>query len=309
MLRRALVFLGAALALSVGAASSAVRDTADADRPAPTDLVRQQLRGNVEAMATESAEWDTARDQWEASRHFQVFTFDPRGALVSYEFTNPDGSIVRSERRSDAAGRPAETRWYHDGVFTNGTRSSYDARGRVTRTVYVNADGTERESSSIAYDALGRASKVERLSLRASDPLPSSSGEGAQEIAASGASVATTTMDEFGRAEEVLLSSEDGRPMHRVVLTRDRDGRLIREEWRLESPDALMGNGQVDVRQLPEAEREHSPRSWTRCSARTEASRRRPTPTMPPGTSSKRRLAWVRSRTSAPPSSTTGAAT
>lgn len=80
MLRRALVFLGAALALSAGAAWSAVRDTADADRPAPTDLVRQQLRGNVEAMASESAEWDTARDQWEASRHFQVFTFDPRGA-------------------------------------------------------------------------------------------------------------------------------------------------------------------------------------------------------------------------------------
>jgi hypothetical protein len=242
---------GIALVIAGASSSWAVPD---GHRPPPSDLARNKLHGSVETMTSEIAERDGAGDEWGPSTHRQVFTFDRRGALVAHEATNPDGSTVRWERRYDAEGRPSETRSYYNGAFTSGTRTSYDDRGRVARTTYVDRDGTERESSSITYDVHGRATKREQLSLRSGEPGTYLVEAVEQGIGVSGASVATTVMDEQGRVAEVQLAGEDGRPLYRQVMIRDRDGRLVRQEWRLESADALI-RGQ-EAPPMPDAERE-----------------------------------------------------
>lgn len=110
----------------------------------------------------------------------------------------------------------------------------YDERGRLSRVISVNRDGTERESEAYRYSMDGTKTKVYFVPKLHSNTVFAYGIEGtAQAYAATGAATITTRHNDRGHPEELLFYDENHRLLKRAIFTRDSAGRLIKEEMHL----------------------------------------------------------------------------
>jgi len=185
------------------------------------------VRGPVETLRTESAEWDLATETWKAPWGFSMIRFRPDGKISETEYHNPDGSISRTLKLYDEAGRIRESRSHSNKTITGKQIWFYDDSGRPVRLVDVDRKGVERESELYRYDANGHQTKIVFLPKLEPNTGIDYSGFAETSYAAPGAATVTTVCD------EVLFHDVNHRLLQRLVITRDAEGRVVKEEMRL----------------------------------------------------------------------------
>jgi len=190
------------------------------------DLSNWNVRGPVETLRTESAEWDLAKEAWKEPRNFSLIRFRRDGSLSETEHHNPDGSIARTINLYDEAGRIRETRGLSNDAVTGRRIWFYDDSGRPARVVDADQNSVERESELYRYDANGRQTKIvflPKLEPNTSIGIDYSSFADTS-YATPGAATVTTAVD------EVLFHDVNHRLLQRLVITRDAAGRVVKEE-------------------------------------------------------------------------------
>ncbi len=191
------------------------------------DLSRWNVRGPVETLRTESAEWDLATEAWNAPRAFNMIRFRPDGRISETEYHNPDGSIFRTINLYDEAGRIRESRFHSNDTITGKQIWFYDDSGRPVRLTDVDQEGVERESALYSYDANGHQTKIVFLPKLEPNTGIDYSSFAETSYAAPGAATVTTVCD------QVLFHDENHRLRQRLAITRDAEGRVVKEEMRL----------------------------------------------------------------------------
>jgi len=191
------------------------------------DLSSWNVRGPVETLRTESAEWDLATEAWKAPWGFSMIRFRPDGRTSETEYHNPDGSISRTRNLYDEASRIGEVRHRSNDTITGKQIWFYDDSGRLVRLVDVDQKGVERESELYRYDANGHQTKIVFLPKLEPNTGIDYSGFAEASYAAPGAATVTTVCD------EVLIHDVNHRLLQRLVITRDAEGRVVKEEMRL----------------------------------------------------------------------------
>jgi hypothetical protein len=205
-----------------------------------SDVAKWNLRGPVQAMRSEVADWDPDRGVWQAPRGASTVTFRLDGQVSARESYNPNGPVARWAHVYDADGRMIEEQfWKDDGPRTRGVYS-YDARGRHVATEVFDPDGTGCETERCRYDSAGRKTKIIFLLHLLPRERPDIRGihygvEGSEyAVDAPGAVTLTVTYDDHGRSTEGSFHTADGKLVRRMVLSRDADGRLLAEVVLLE---------------------------------------------------------------------------
>jgi hypothetical protein len=193
------------------------------------DRASWKVRGPVEWLRMESAEWDLAKQDWNASRSFSLTRFGPDGKITETEYHNPDGSISATRNVYDERGRLRESRTLSNDTLTWKSIWFYDAYGRPIRLVDVDLDGVERDSQLYSYDANGRQTRI--VFVPKGEPGTSIGIDYSIEstgsfYGAAGAATVTTLVD------EVLFHDVNHRLLQRLVITRDSVGRIAREDVR-----------------------------------------------------------------------------
>jgi hypothetical protein len=178
-----------------------------------SDLATWNLQGPVHTLRVEHAEWDLAREEWQSSRHYGVYTFRPDGKTQESEHHNPDGSVVRSSHEYDESGRLLEIRVGPPDSPAGRTIYRYDSSGRRIETVIVAADGTTRQSHVTRYDSTGR--KITVLFLEPQEPGVTC-----------GFDIESLARDE-DCPDELVVQDALGRVVSRSLFTRDSAGRLL----------------------------------------------------------------------------------
>ena len=157
--------------------------------------------------------------------HVTITTFR-RDGYVSTEKRTRIGSS-RAVHTYDAAGRLTEIEWWHDGGFRTKTLNSYDHSGRPIETVQVSEDGSRHQSETLSYDDAGRKTRLQYLPAGFEAYTVD---ETERSYTVPGAATSTTLYDDHNRATEVLVHNASHVLLHHVMLTRDDDGRLLRED-------------------------------------------------------------------------------
>ena len=154
-------------------------------------------------------------ETWLVSHYLTIVTFRPDGQVNEGEHHNPDGSIARWAHAYDDEGRLTEARSWTDDGPRSSVVYSYDQAGRRTRSVHVAPDGIRRESE-IGVNHAGRKTKTIFLpDLRPAQP--------GSQVAVVGCGIG----DDSDDTDEAVLYDVNQRLIHRVVRSRDQDGRLL----------------------------------------------------------------------------------
>lgn len=208
-----------------------------------TDLDRHRLRGLVHTMRTETAEWDAATDSWKPPSGYQLFTFRADGN-VSHSESRYRGGVNHLAHQYDAAGRLIAIESWGEGEARSRMEFRYDASGRPAETFLVAADGAREQTETFSYDSDGR---MTRLQHRAFAGLPEDVAGDApswQRYVPHGSEpspspLVTVLYDAANRPSEVLIHSASHEFQYRVLLTRDKDGRLLTAETTFAGLDAF----------------------------------------------------------------------
>ncbi len=212
------------------------------------DRESRKLRGSVRTLRTELAEWDGTRGEWLPPRFVTILTFRTDGQVAEEESHNPDGSIVRTTRLYDEKARIREADCGTiDGQKTR-TIYAYDESGRPISSVHEAADGTSRQLEEISYDASGRQMRRSFVGVPGVGlPLKRDFHERRLGYSVPEATTFATVHDEHERLVEIHFEGSDGRPLLRVTLTRDPEGRLLDEASRFAEPGFFVPMDTIPV--------------------------------------------------------------
>ena len=128
-----------------------------------SDLAKWKVRGPVQTLRTEFAEWELNQEDWQPPRSSSSIVFRPDGKISQADHHNSDGSVSQEKYLYDGEGRLAEIQFRMNGLSPHRTLYSYDDAGRHVRTVIVNPDGSRRDSEACTYEGSGRKTKVSFL--------------------------------------------------------------------------------------------------------------------------------------------------
>lgn len=207
-----------------------------------SDLANWKVHGHVHTLRTEFAEWDLSLEQWQAARNSNLVRFHPDGRISESEAYNPDQSIARSSFVYDAAGRIQETLFEMNGVATSKRIYYYDEHGQLARVSSVDQAGKERESEAYTYSQEGRKTKVYFVPKQEPNIQFGFGIEGTtHSYGAPGATTIKTRYDDRGQPEQVLFYDDSQRVLRRVIFTRDRTGRLMKEEMHFDKQIPFPG--------------------------------------------------------------------
>lgn len=195
-----------------------------------SDVAKWKLRGPVQTLRTEVAEWDPDRDAWQSPRGVSTVTFRPDGQVSEGESHNPDGSVARWARVYDEDDRMIEEQSWRDDGPRSRVVYSYDALGRPAAAQGLAVDGTRRETERCRYDSAGRKTKVTLLPHELTDIRIHYAVEGTEyAYGAPGAVALTVAHDDRGLSTEASFHDAIGGLVRRIVFSRDHDGRLLTE--------------------------------------------------------------------------------
>ena len=221
-----------------------------------TTVAQWNVRGPVQTLQTEFAEWDLTKEEWQAPRHSTVAHFLPDGKIRKSEHHNPDGSISFTSYIYDESGRLTEALSQMDDRPIHQNIYLYDDSGRLVRVISVDENGVQRDSEIHSYDEAGRKTKV----VIPPRHEPNSGSyfviEGAELGYGGGdAATITTLYDNRAQATEALLHDANHRLVGRIVLTRDSSGRLMKEEMQLGSEEIPFPDLEKAFENVPPEER------------------------------------------------------
>lgn len=201
------------------------------------DIYQTELRGHVQTLKSEHANWDAVNATWLAPRWSSVTRFGKDGRVEELSHNNPDGSFSRSLYTYDEAGRLQEIEFRVNEGAPNKSFYRYDESGRLLRHTSLDAGGTEVPSEVWTYDDLGRKTKtqyVPKLEAAACGATPCGvmmGVDGAQHGYSAGSAVEVrTSYDERGLSTNVAFYDANDSVVLRISLRRDESGRLISEE-------------------------------------------------------------------------------
>ena len=221
-----------------------------------SDLAQWKLSGPVRTARIEFAEWDSARHEWQAPRHYTLLSFRPDGNTSDSEAYNPDGSITRVHYSYEESGRLRETRFQNGDGPVSKVVHSYDDAGRPLRVVHVEPDGSERESEVNSYAPDGTRTRMYFTPKLPPDVPFGFAIEGTeQSVSVAGAQTAATVYGENALAREVLFHDGEHRLLRTLLLHRDDAGRLVRIEMKAGEEMKLPGM-QAELDQMPAQARE-----------------------------------------------------
>ena len=221
-----------------------------------SDLAQWKLHGPVRTARIEFAEWDRARQEWQAARHYSLLSFRPDGHTSTCEAHNADGSVSTIAYTYDGSGRLSETQFQMNGGPAGRTVYSYDDFGRPLRVVQIEADGSRRELEANQYGPDGRRTRMYFTPKLPPDVPFGFAIEGTeQSLTVPGAQTAATVYDNGGLASEVLFHDAEHRLLRTLVLQRDGAGRLMRVEMKAGEEMQLPGV-QDELEQMPAKARE-----------------------------------------------------
>jgi hypothetical protein len=194
-------------------------------------LEQLRLRGPVQKLRSEHAQWDIASGQWEQPKGWTTIQFRPDGEISEREDRNPI-AFSRTKYRYDGDGRLQESVFQLNDGPTSTRVCRYDESGRLSRVVAISEAGIEQESEICSYDANGRKTKLQIVPKSEDRSTPACYGvEGAEKsYGAQGVTAITTLYDDRGQPREALLQDENQTVILRVVLTRDNKQRVVKEE-------------------------------------------------------------------------------
>lgn len=202
-----------------------------------SDLGKWDLHGPVKTVKRESASWDANRNDWQAEQLFTAATFRRDGQIASTETHNPDGSIAHFRSIYDEQGRMVERgSWMNDDAPSR-IVFEYDAGGRQLRTKCLKQDGTQKDMEVYSYDQSGVKTKVEFWSVpevgdRSEVPMMHQVEGTNAGFTVRGAAIVTVFYDESDRPARVTYHDANHQLIASVTLTRDSEGRVVREEMR-----------------------------------------------------------------------------
>ena len=225
-----------------------------------SDRATWKLRGAVRALRQEFAEWDPLAGAWKAPRTISTITFRRDGQVSESEFQNPDGSVARSFRLFDDAGRVVEEQWSTREVRTTVAIYAYDALGRLASKASVSPEGSRRDDERYEYDEAGRRTKTIFLPAAAAP----AGGDGVcmhyaiegseQSHSVPGAATLTVAYDDRELPAEAGFHDASGQLLRRILFSRDRDGRLLSESVQF-SGDSPFPDLPLDAGKIPPEER------------------------------------------------------
>jgi hypothetical protein len=223
-----------------------------------SDRASWRLRGAVRALRQEFAEWDPQAGAWKAPRTISTITFRRDGQVSESEFQNPDGSVARSFRLFDDAGRVVEEQFGTRNGPNSVVVSSYDTLGRLEAKANVAPDGTRRHAERYEYNEAGRRTKTTFLPAAAAggdDACMCYAIEGSEQ--SHSVPGAVTLMVAYGDREqpaEASFHDASGQLLRRILFSRDRDGRLLIEAVQF-SGDSPFPDLPLDAGKIPPEER------------------------------------------------------
>jgi YD repeat-containing protein len=197
-----------------------------------SEVAGLKVRGPVRTCRHEAAEWDQVREIWQPPRLIALATFRPDGQVSEGESHSADGSVARWAYAYDDAGRPIEVQSWTDDGPRSIVLHAYDQAGRRTGSVHVAPDGTRREADVCTYDSNGRKTTVSFLPDPGPNVIAVGIGMGGSEVGphgTPGAATMTVTYDDRGLPAAGILRDANQALVHRVVHSRDKDGRLLSE--------------------------------------------------------------------------------
>jgi hypothetical protein len=195
------------------------------------DLTKWDVHGSVETLRTEWAGWDQAKNDWQPFERRTSARFRPDGQILGTEAFNPDGSVARTARLYNEAGRIRETSFQVDDGPVSKVLYFYDGDGRIIRTVNIDQKGVSSESEIYRYDSSGRKTKIQFLPKVEGTVSYSVDIEGAASLfGTSGAATMTTVYDNQGQATEILVHDTAHRLLRRTTVTQDSAGRMVKQE-------------------------------------------------------------------------------
>lgn len=193
------------------------------------DLARQNVKGPVSTLRLEIAEWDSDTNSWKPPRHSSMTHFRSDGQISEVEYQHPDGSISRSTRDYDDAGRATESRNRTNNGPETKDLYQYDNSGRLIRVVAVDQLGAQSDAATYSYDDSGR--KTAKLFLS----IDLDNGSMAFSASSDGDSQ---------QSDETIWYDIKHRFLRRVTFTRDSSGKLLKEDIHLDE-SSFGGFGQA----------------------------------------------------------------
>jgi len=204
-----------------------------------SDLDQFNVHGPVQTLRIEGAEWDLTGEKWQPPRSSNMVHFRHDGKISKSENRNPDGSVSRSGYSYDESDRLTETQFQVNDGPIHKNICHYDEFGRLIQTVRVDESGVQQSSETFSYDAAGRKTKVQVAPVLANNTLFGFRIEGTDlYYSAEGAATMTTRYDDSELPVEAVFHDANRGLLRRVIFTRDRSGRLEKEEMQLGDDEA-----------------------------------------------------------------------
>jgi hypothetical protein len=196
-----------------------------------TDREKQRLRGSVESVLVETAQFEEQAGQnIEKPLFSHTTTFNQDGWLTMQINRNPDGSEWRTVSDYSDSGKLLATRSYErSGALVGEVRNIYDGEERLVAEQHITQDGKVTTPTTYDYDIGGRKIKIQELDF---------SGEANVMIGIEGTSTSIiagevkrieTCYDDRGEAVEVKVFNTAGSLISRVEITRDVRGNPLEE--------------------------------------------------------------------------------
>ncbi len=199
--------------------------------------MKSELLGRVRSVRTESAVWDLATETWQTPQRVTLEEYREDGKISVTEH-RWNGQVSGSTFEYDEACRLIETHVWNGDEDIGRQVYEYDRSSRLVRQVGYGREGA-RVLEERTYAPDGSHVRVHPLPEGVTDAYCPVDGADYY-FSAAGAREMVTSYDREDRLSEMLMKNAEGEVLRRFVLTRDEQGRLVKDELLLEDGAARM---------------------------------------------------------------------
>lgn len=211
------------------------------------DRTKAGLRGPVSVCRTDvtmfvrDCRGNTCDTEPKERTHWTITSYHLDGRMAQYDHHNPDGSEWISTYTYDATGQLQEIETRDATGSVSKSIYHYDQSGRLQRVIARAAGGAENTVQTFTYDDQHKTKTQHfRSTPERADSAMMYSIEGSDAaVSAPGATSMTTVYDDQDRAVETVFHDSQHRPVLRVTLRYDDEGRLGEESQTTEMEETF----------------------------------------------------------------------